>query len=210
MRSTASAPLISVPRMSTMTRRGALAACAALTLPVPSEVDVVDEDPRPVFVTLTRNPFPGTDLDALNANLLESHEGLLWVHDHRDNLPTEYEEIDRLPANYREALLAALPVATVIDLVLERIQRCTDAYPGLTNEQRAVLASAPLSLTPEWCEASGEVREAKWPDGGFWQHTREVFTLEEWSRIFGSDEIGDWWAFARFGGLNVSVQAVGW
>lgn len=209
MRSTATAPLISVPPMSTMTRRGALAACAALTLPVPSEVEVVDEDPRPVFVPATHNPFPG-DLDVFNANLLKSHEGRVWVYDHRNNLPTEYEEIDRLPANYREALLAALPVSTVIDLVLERIQRCTDAYPDLTDEQRAVIASAPLTLTPEWCEASGEVREATWTDGGFWQHTREVFTSEEWCRVFGSDEIEDWWAFARFGGLNVSVGAVGW
>jgi hypothetical protein len=196
--------------MSTMTRRGALAACAALALPVRPEVEVIDEDPRPVFVPYPRSPFPDDDVDAFNARMMKSHEGLVWVYDHRDNLPTEYEEIDRLPPNYREALLDALPVATVIDLVLERIQRCTDAYPDLTDEQRAVIASAPLTLTPEWCEASGEVREAQWPDGGFWQHTREVFTSEEWCRIFGSDEIGDWWAFARSGGLNVSVLAVGW
>lgn len=196
--------------MSTMTRRGALAACAALALPVPSEMGVADEDLRPVFVPLTRNPFPGTDLDVLNANLLERHKGSVWVYDHRDDLPTEYEEIDSLQASYREALLDALPVATVVELVLERIQRCTDAYPDLTDEQRAVIASAPLTLTPEWCEASGEERVAKWPDGGFWQHTREVFTSEEWCRLFGSDEIGDWWAFARSGGLDVSVLAVGW
>lgn len=196
--------------MSTITRRGALAACAALALPVRPEVEVVEEDVRPVFVPLTRNPFPGTDLDVLNANLLKSHEGHVWVYDHRDNLPTEYDEIDRLPANYREALLDALPVATVIDLVLERIQRCTDAYPDLTDEQRAVIASAPLTLTPEWCEASCEERDAQWPDGGFWQHTLEVFTSEEWSRIFGSDDTVNLWPVARFAGLDVTVRTVGW
>ena len=53
-------------------------------------------------------------------------------------------------------------------------------------------------------------REAQWPDGGFWQRTLEVFTSEEWNRIFGSDETGPWWPLARFGGLNFSVRAVGW
>ncbi|MEO5731845.1 MAG: hypothetical protein ABI134_29905 [Byssovorax sp.] len=168
--------------MSTMTRRGALAACAALTMPVPSEVEGVDEDLRPVFVPSTRSPFGDDDVDAFNARMLKSHEGRVWVHDHRDDLPTEYQEIDRLPASYREALLAALPVATVLDLLLERIQRCTDAYPDSTDEQRAVIASAPLTLTPEWCEASDEERESQWPDGGFWQRTLEVFTSEEWNR----------------------------
>jgi hypothetical protein len=195
--------------MSTMTRRGALAACAALAVPVPSEVEVVDEDPRPVFEPLTHNPFPG-DLDTFNANLLKSHEGRVWVYDHRDNLPTEYEEIDRLPVNYREAVLDALPVATAAELVLERIQRCADADPAMTDEQRSVLAGAPLALTPEWFEASNEAREAQWPDGGFWQRTREAFTAEEWSRIFGSDDIENWWPFARCLGLSGCVKAVGW
>lgn len=193
-----------------MTRRGALAACAALTLPVRPDVEVADEDPRPVFVPYPRSPFPDDDVDAFNARMLERHKGDVWVYDHRDHLPTDYEEIDRLPANYREALFAALPVATVVDLVLERIQRCTDAYPDLTDEQRAVIASAPLTLTPEWCEASCEERDAQLPDGGFWQHTLEAFTSEEWSRIFGSDDTLNVWPFARFAGLDVSVGAVGW
>ena len=194
-----------------MTRRSALAACAALALPVrPEVVEVVDENPRPVFVPLTHSPFPDADLDAFNANLLELHEGRVWVHDHRDNLPTSYEEIDRLPVNYREALLEALPVATVVDLVLERIQRCADADPYLTDEQRAVIASASLMLTPAWSEASNEEREARWPDGGFWQRTSEAFTSEEWSRIFGSDDAQDSWLYARFLSLRGCVQAVGW
>ncbi|MEO5731847.1 MAG: hypothetical protein ABI134_29915 [Byssovorax sp.] len=196
--------------MSTMTRRSALAACAALALPVPSEVDVIDEDPRPVFVPYPRSPFADDDVDAFNARMLESHKGVVWVYDHRDNLPTEYEEIDHLPANYRDALFDALPVATAAELVIERIQRCADADPAMTDEQRSVLAGAPLALTPEWFEASNEAREAQWPDGGFWQRTREAFTSEEWSRIFGSDEIESWWPFARCLGLSGCVKAVGW
>ena len=171
---------------------------------------MVDESARPVFVPLTHSPFPDADLDAFNANLLKLHEGRVWVHDHRDELPTGYEEIDRLPANYREALLEALPVATVVELVLERIQRCADADPYLTDEQRAVIASAPLTLTAAWSEASNEEREAQWPDGGFWQRAREDFTLEEWSRIFGGNEGRDSWLYARFLSLRGCVQAVGW
>lgn len=196
--------------MSTLTRRSALAAFTALALPAQLEATEGYEDPRPVFVPLEHSPFREIDVDTLNARRLESHEGSVWAYDHRDHLPTDYEEIDRLPANYREALLAALPVATTVDLVLERIQRCTDADPDLTDEQRAVIAGAPLTLTPAWCEASGEEREASWPDGGFWQRTREAFTEKEWSRIFGSEDIEDWWPFARFGGLDVSIRAVGW
>jgi hypothetical protein len=65
-------------------------------------------------------------------------------------------------------------------------------------------------LTPEWSAASLEEREAKWPDGGFWQRTREVFTEEEWSRLFGSDVAATLWPSARFAGLDVSIGAVGW
>ena len=52
--------------MDTVTRRGALTACAALALPAGPEREIFDEDPRPVFVPVTRSPFPGTDLDTLN------------------------------------------------------------------------------------------------------------------------------------------------
>ncbi len=196
--------------MSSITRRSALAACATLALPVRPESEVVGEGARPVFVPLTRSPFPEADLEAFNANLLKLHEGRVWVYDHRDNLPTSYEEIDCLPGSYREALLEALPVATVVDLVLERIQRCAEADPYLTEEQRAVIASAPLTLTPAWSEASNEEREAGWPDGGFWERAREAFTVEEWSRVFCSDDAQDLWLYARFLSLRGCVQAVGW
>lgn len=55
-----------------MTRRSALAAGAALVLPAEPLVKPVDENPRRVFLPLTRNPFPDSDLDALNATLLFS------------------------------------------------------------------------------------------------------------------------------------------
>jgi hypothetical protein len=196
--------------MSTLTRRSALAAFTALALPAQPEATEGYEDSRPVFVPLEHSPFREIDVDTLNARRLESHEGSVWAYDHRDSLPTDYEEIDDLPANYREAVLAALPVTTTVALVLERIQRCADADPDLTDEQRAVIAGAPLTLTPEWSEASNDEREARWPDGGFWQRTREAFTAEEWSRIFGSDDIEDWWPFARCLGLGGCAKAVGW
>lgn len=196
--------------MSIITRRSVLAAGASLALPGRSEVEAIDESPRPVFIPLARSPFPDGDVDTLNANLLEIHEGRVWAYDHRDNLPTDYDELDHLPANHRHAVLEALPVTTAVELVLERIRRCADADPYLTNEQRALLAGAPLTVTPEWCEASGDQREEKWPDGGFWQRTREAFEPEEWSRVFGSDDTGNTWPHARHLDLSGCVLAVGW
>ena len=73
--------------MKTLTRRNALAAAAALALPVRPDV-AVDEDPRPVFVPLTRNPYRVGDLETLNARRFARYEGVLWVRDHRDNLPS--------------------------------------------------------------------------------------------------------------------------
>ncbi len=196
--------------MSTLTRRRALAAFTALALSDEPDANGVNEDSRPVFEPLESSPFAEIDVATLNARRLEIHEGRVWVYDHPDNLPVGYEEIDRLPANYRHAVLDALPLGTATALVLERIQRCADADLMMTDEQRSVIAGAPVALTPAWFEASNEAREAQWPDGGFWQRTREAFTVEEWSRIFGSDDIEDWWPFARCLDLGGCVRAVGW
>jgi hypothetical protein len=195
--------------MKTLTRRSALAATAALALPVRPE-EAVDENPRPVFVPLTRNPFPEGDLETINAKLFVQHEGRVWAYDRRDNLPTSYDELDRLPLNYRQAVIEALPVATAVELVLERIQRCADADPYLTDEQRAVLADAPLNLTPEWAQASTDEREARWPDGGFWQRARAAFTMEDWRRVFGRSDAIDLWTCARHLALLECAMAVGW
>ena len=195
--------------MKTLTRRNALAAAAALALPVRPDV-AVDEDPRPVFVPLTRNPYRVGDLETLNARRFARYEGDLWVRDHRDNLPTSYDELDRLPLNIREAVIEALPVATAVELVLERIRRSADADPLITDEQRAVLADAPLTVTPEWAEATGEEREMRWPEGGFWQRAKEVFSEEDWRRIFGRSEEIDMWCRGRHLGSGDCARAVGW
>jgi hypothetical protein len=169
--------------MSTMPRRSALVACAALALPVHSDVEEVDENPRPVFVPSTHSPVPEINVDTLNARAWERHEAEVWVYDHRDNLPTEYEEIDRLPANQRHALLDALPLATATTLLRERIRRCADADPDLNAEQRATIALTVETLTPEWFDASLDEREET--KDGFWPRTSAIITSEEWSRIFG-------------------------
>jgi hypothetical protein len=72
--------------MSPLTRLGALVACGALALPARHDVQGLEEDPRPVFVPLTRNPFSGTDLDVLNANLLKSHS--CWRASSAEPTPT--------------------------------------------------------------------------------------------------------------------------
>lgn len=193
--------------MKRITRRSVLAAGAVLALPCGADA-VPDEPGRPVFVPWTKaSPFLG-DLETFNARMYESHLGAVWVYDHRDNLPSGYEELERLPENIREALLDALPVETVVELVLERIRRCADADREMTDEQRAVLASAPLTITPEW--ALSMDREAIWPDGGFWQRAREAFTMDDWRRIFGRSDAIDMWCLGRGLGLGDCARAVGW
>lgn len=193
--------------MKTITRRNALATGAVLALP--SSADAVTEEPRrPVFVPWTKgSPFLG-DLDTFNARMYESHLGAVWVHDHRDSLPSGYEELERLPQNIRDAVFGALPVETAVDLVLERIRRSADADLEMTDEQRAVLESAPLTITPEW--ALSNDREAIWPDGGFWQRAREAFTMDDWRRIFGRSDAIDMWCLGRGLGLGDCARAVGW
>jgi hypothetical protein len=115
-----------------------------------------------------------------------------------------------LPLNIREAVIEALPVATAVELVLERIRRSAEADALMTDEQSAVLADAALTLTPQWAEADNEEREARWPDGGFWQRAKEAFSGEDWRRIFGrSDEI-DMWCRGRHMALGDCARAVGW
>lgn len=195
--------------MKPITRRDVLAAGAVLVLPY--SADAIAEEPhRPVFVPYTQaSPFLG-DLETFNAKMYESHLGAVWVYDHRDNLPTGYEELERLPQNIRDAVFDALPVETTVDLVLERIRRRADADPELTDEQRAVLASAPLTITPEWALGTIIDREARWPDGGFWQRAREAFTMDEWRRVFGQSDAIDMWCLGRGLGLGDCARAVGW
>jgi hypothetical protein len=195
--------------MTTMTRRSALAAAAALALPVEPAV-ALDENPRPVFMPLTRNPYRFSDLETINAARLARHEGVVWVWDHRDNLPASYDELDRLPLNIRVAVIEALPIATAVDLVLERIQRSADADREMTDEQRALLAEAPRYLTPEWAEATTDAREAMYPDGGWWQRAKEVFCTEEWRRIFGQSDAVNLWCLGRFLSFEDCARAVGW
>jgi hypothetical protein len=195
--------------MKTITRRSSLVGIAALALPVPS-VDAATEDARPVFVPLTQlSPLLG-DLDTMNAKLFERHEADVWVYEHRDNLPADYDDLDRLPLKVRQAVLKALPVAIAVDLLLERIQRSADADPEITDEQRAVLADAYLTVTPEWAAASNEERETMCPDGGFWERARSAFTDEDWRRIFGRGDGIHLWGLGRHLALVDCAGAVGW
>lgn len=203
--------LASVRVMKPITRRDALAGVAVLALPGrPAEAGALEENPRPVWVPVTTSsPFLG-DLSTLNAKLYELHEGRVWAYDHRDALPTDYDELDRMPLNIRQAVIEALPIATAVGLVLERIERSADADALMTDEQRAVLASAPVFVTPEWAEATNEEREAMYPDGGFWQRAKGAFSMDDWRRIFGRSDAIDGWCLARFATFGDCARAVGW
>lgn len=194
-----------------MTRRGALTACAALALPVPSEGDErVNENPRPVFVPWTQSPVPEIDVDTLNATAWARHEADVWVHEHRDSLPTDHDEVDRLPPNYRHALLDALPLATACSLLREHIRRCADADPDLSAEQRATIALTVETLTPAWFDASVDARDEEAGDNAFWPRTRAIITSEEWTRIFGDIDTLSWRPIAPYSTLYTCTLAMGW
>jgi hypothetical protein len=184
-----------------MNRRSALIAGAAVVLAARSEASTSP----PVMPS----PFPWIDDVAFAAMLEEIHEVDLWMGERRDNLPTDYDEIDRLPSRYRRAVLRALPLTTATALLRERIRRCADADRDMTGKQRATIEDTVEMLTPELYEASFEVRETKWKNG-FWQSTAEAFTWEEWGRIFGADVDKDARIFARDTEIGLNASAVGW
>ncbi len=213
----------SVPRMDPVTRRSALAASASLVLAScvgsseeaispPGEPEAIDWNPRPVWVPVKHLAIPGVDLDQLNASLHAKYEGAAWAWDHRDDLPSSYDEVESLPRNIREGVLEALPIATAVELVLERIRRsAADAASWITDEQQDALALAPLTITPEWALADTEERDAMHPDGGWWQRVRLTFTTPEWQRIFGqNEEVASLWCHGRFLGFGDCARAVGW
>lgn len=197
--------------MSEITRRNVLAAGAALALPVRSDPPV-DENPRPVFVPPLREVGSrlGMTYEERYAWSHQRHLGAVWVWEHRDNLPTGYEEIESLPQPVRDAVIDALPTAVVVDLLLARIERMADADSELTEAQRALLAEAPRWVTTEWADADNDAREAMYPDGGFWQRVKVEVSVEEWQRVFGQSDRTAMRGMCRHLGIGDCARAVGW
>jgi len=99
-----------------------------------------------------------------------------WVEQHREDLPTDYDELALLPSPYRGAVFVRLSPEARSALVQEHLRRCVDARPWLTPEQRDVIDLARESLTPAWFEATFDDR----------QRRSKMWGAPEWIRLFGS------------------------
>jgi hypothetical protein len=73
-----------------------------------------------------------------------------WIDDHRAALPTDYDELGRLPWPYRRALVMDLPHPTQSVLVQTHLARYLMAHPELTPAQREGIAAAQVVMTPIW------------------------------------------------------------
>jgi hypothetical protein len=73
-----------------------------------------------------------------------------WIDDHRGALPTDYDEVGRLPWPYRRAVVGELPHTTQSALVQTHLARYVLAHPELTPAQSEGSAVAQELMTPAW------------------------------------------------------------
>src|SRR5512132_21481 len=92
-------------------------------------------------VTTSENTSPPGD------NSAESILG--WIALNRANLPTDYDELGRLPWAYRRVVFGELPPATRSALFRTHYERYALAHPNMSPAQRAVLDRATELMTPD-------------------------------------------------------------
>jgi hypothetical protein len=173
--------------MDTLTRRSALAAGAAFALvacsePEPGEVREAGEEP-------SNSPEDAAKIAAWEARVAaleeESRAVAAWVEQHRGALPTDYDELARLPSAYRLAVFLALPPEHASALIQEHLRRSVVARPEMTAAQREVISQAQALFLPAWYAGQHEMRVAVW-QGPFGQRVDQVFSREERIRLFGT------------------------
>ena len=108
-----------------------------------------------------------------------------WIEQNRATLPTDYDELARLPSAYRRAALLVLAPEHTSALVQEHLRRSVAARPEMTAAQREVIAQAQQIFTAAWCAGPDEMRAATW-QGPFSQRMGDAFSVAERIRIFGS------------------------
>ena len=108
-----------------------------------------------------------------------------WIEANRGTIPTDYDELGRLPSAYRRPAILVLAPEHASALVQEHPRRSVAARPEMTAAQRKVIAEAQQIFTPAWCAGSQELHASLW-QGPFSQHMGEAFSVAERVRIFGS------------------------
>jgi hypothetical protein len=162
--------------MDTISRRSALAAGAALALVACSE-----EAPSEQEGAIDFPEYAGR-----LAEIAEQERAVAtWIEQHRDTLPTTYDALVRLPSAYRVAVVLALPPASGSAIMRDHLQRASAAQPGMTEEQREVVADVGAFLSPAWFAGERQARVTAW-QRAFGQRIDGAFTLAERIRVFES------------------------
>ena len=79
-----------------------------------------------------------------------------WVEEHRGALPTDHDELVRLPSAYRLGVFFALPPESASALMQEHVRRSVAARPEMTEAQHAVILEAKEVFTVAWHVAPGD------------------------------------------------------
>jgi hypothetical protein len=166
--------------MDPVSRRSALAAAATLALVACSEAE-----PEQVGAELEAAGDPPEALAALAAWEEENRAVNAWVEAHRSALPTDYDELARLPSAYRLGVFLALPPASASALMQEHLRRSVAARPEMNEAPRALIAGAQEVFTVAWYAGQHDDRVAVW-QGPFGQRVDALFSHAENIRIFGS------------------------
>jgi hypothetical protein len=162
--------------MDTIPRRRALAAGAALVL-----VACSDEAPPPQDDARAFPEYAGR-----LAEIAEEDSAVAaWIEEHRDALPTDYDELVQLPSAYRVAVALELPSAAASAILREHFRRAIASRPEMTAEQRELIAATSDFVSPAWVATERQTRVMAW-HAVFGQRIDRAFTLAERIRVFES------------------------
>ena len=111
-----------------------------------------------------------------------------WIVLNRAHLPTDYDELGRLPWAYRRVVFGELPPTTRSALFQTHYERYALAHPDMSTAQRAVLDRAKELMTPDVYALPHESPEWKTrigaPQAELERQARAAFDRTELARIF--------------------------
>ena len=113
-----------------------------------------------------------------------------WVEANRTKLPTDYDELGRLPMPYRRVVFGLLPPATRSALFQTQFERYATEHPDMNAEQRAALQKGRELFTPELYAAPPESPDRQAPEraplAAFQQQAFAAFGRELTIQLFAT------------------------
>ena len=113
-----------------------------------------------------------------------------WVEANRTKLPTDYDELGRLPMPYRRVVFGSLPPATRSALFQTQFERYATEHPDMNAEQQAALQKSRELFTPELYAAPPESPDRQAPEraplAAFQQQAFAAFGREVTIQLFAT------------------------